>query len=152
VTRTVRTPEALIVILVRTKNNVSIIKPLLAVYSLVPLLWLRYRLQPFFCPGGLSQKVQAGFDARVMSKTASFRFSFARPGQSHFPSPTGRGPGPLSASGLAGMAATALCGDYLPGVVFDKEEEFLMNRHRTLQVVDKSLRIGFAVTAHRHPS
>jgi len=79
-----------------------------------------------------------------------WRRRVSAPGQNHFPSPTGRGLRSLSASGLARVTATALCGDYLPGVVFDKEEDFLMNRHWTLQVVYKSLRIGFAVTAHRH--
>ena len=49
------------------------------------------------------------------------------------------------------MAATALCGDYLTGVVFEKEEEFLMNRHRTLQVVGKGFWIRFVVISHRRP-
>ena len=48
------------------------------------------------------------------------------PVQRHFPSPTGRGFRTLSAARLAGMAAAALCSDHLPGVVFEKEKEFLM--------------------------
>lgn len=47
------------------------------------------------------------------------------------------------------MAAAALCGNDLPGVVLEKEEEFLLNGHRTLKVVDKSLWIRFVVISHR---
>ena len=57
----------------------------------------------------------------------------------------------LSTAGLAGMAATGLCYDHFSGVVFEKDEELLMNRQLTLQVVDEGLRIWFVVTAHRNP-
>ncbi len=48
------------------------------------------------------------------------------------------------------MAATAFCRDHPPGVVLEKEQELLMNRHLTFQVVDEGLRIGFVVIAHRN--
>jgi len=57
----------------------------------------------------------------------------------------------LSTAGLARMAATALRCDHLPGVVFEKERELLMNRQLTLQIVDEGLRIMFVATAHRNP-
>ena len=73
------------------------------------------------------------------------------PVQRYFPSPTAREFIPLSASRLTGMAAAALCGNDLPGVVLEKEKEFLLNGHRALKVVDKSLWIRFVVISHRRP-
>jgi hypothetical protein len=35
------------------------------------------------------------------------------------------------------MATTALGSDYLPGIVLEKKEEFLLKGHRTFKVVDK---------------
>jgi len=43
----------------------------------------------------------------------------------------------MSTSRLAEMATTALARNDLPGIVLEKEEEFLLQGHRTFKVVDK---------------
>jgi len=42
------------------------------------------------------------------------------------------------------MAATAFCGDDLPEVIPEKEEEFFPNRHRAFHIVCKGFRIRSA--------
>ena len=49
------------------------------------------------------------------------------------------------------MATTTLCGNDLPGIVPEKEEEFLLNGHLTLKVLDRNLWIRLVVISHRRP-
>jgi hypothetical protein len=49
------------------------------------------------------------------------------------------------------MAATAISCKYLPGVVFEKEQELPVNRKLTLKIFDEGLRIGSVVIAHCSP-
>jgi len=52
-------------------------------------------------------------------------------------SPTGRGFITLSTSRLTEVATTALGSNDLPSIVFEKEEEFFLQGHRTFKVVAK---------------